>query len=192
MKTRRRSGRGAAALTATLFLLQGCATVIKGTHQKIPVTSVPAGAIVLVDGRDAGMTPLILKLSKKRPAVIRIEKEGYNPHEIRVTRSKPNLHTAIGGNSVLIFVVGTFLVLPILAHNESHDYRVSLPVAFVLSTAALIGVDFATGSPYSLTPESFDITLTPAGRDPRVDVTWVEGARLNDIKWLRVRAAGVR
>ncbi len=44
-------------MAVTIFLLQSCATIVKGTSQKIPVTSAPIGAKVLVDGTEMGTTP---------------------------------------------------------------------------------------------------------------------------------------
>lgn len=57
-----------------------------------------------------GTTPLTLKLKRKKPGVIRIEKEGYNPHEIRITRKKPSQF------DILPFVFGNCaIVTPITA-----------------------------------------------------------------------------
>ena len=81
-----------ALLVTTVFLFQNCATFSRGTFQKIPVTSNPLGAKIIVDGEEMGYTPLNLKLKKnlklkrKKSHVIRIEKQGYNPLEIRITR----------------------------------------------------------------------------------------------------------
>ena len=80
MDIRRKPGFAAVFLAASVFLLQNCATIVHGTTQKIPVTAtfigVTGGANVFVNGKLVGTTPLMLKLAKKRPAVIRIEKDG--------------------------------------------------------------------------------------------------------------------
>ena len=192
MNIRRGPGHEILAVAVALCLIQGCATIGKGTRQKIPVTSAPAGAKVIVDGRDAGITPVTLRLKKKSPAVIRIEKDGYNPFEVRVTRNKADEGTAVIGNIILVLTVGWGVVLPALARDETHDFRVSVPVSSALVTAALIGLDFGTGAPYTLSPEYFNVVLTPIGEKPRLDVVEVSEARLRAVSWIRIRAATSR
>ncbi|HSA96237.1 MAG TPA: PEGA domain-containing protein [Acidobacteriota bacterium] len=68
------------------FSLQGCMTLIGRKAQHVTFTARPAGARVLVDGKFEGITPLALRLAKKPPHVIRIEKDGYRPVEIRLNR----------------------------------------------------------------------------------------------------------
>ena len=75
-----------ALIVSSVFFFQNCATIIRGTSQKIPVTSNPTGAKIIVDGEEMGYAPLNLKLKRKKSHVIRIEKQGYNPLEIRTTR----------------------------------------------------------------------------------------------------------
>ena len=62
------------------LLASGCATLIQGTSQQIPVTSTPAGAEVTVNGRPIGQTPLVLDLKRKQPATITLKVEGFNPY----------------------------------------------------------------------------------------------------------------
>lgn len=75
-----------ALFVLSIFFLQNCATMNRGTRQKIPVTSNPQGAKIIVDGEEMGYAPLNLKLKRKKNHIMRIEKEGFNPLEIRITR----------------------------------------------------------------------------------------------------------
>ncbi|NIO49571.1 MAG: PEGA domain-containing protein [Candidatus Aminicenantes bacterium] len=50
-----------ALMVTSVFLFQNCATIISGTSQKIPVTSNPSGAKIIVDGIEVGNAPLNLK-----------------------------------------------------------------------------------------------------------------------------------
>lgn len=193
MNIQKKPGFAVVLLAAALFLLQSCATIIKTTTQKIPVTSAPIGAKVLVDGKDMGTTPLTLKLKKKKPAVIRIEQEGYNPREIRIVREKPDQGAAIMGNLLLVGIIGAPLLIVALSSdgdigNFNKTAQVMFPTLLVLGTTALITVDFASGAPYSLYPEALDVVLTRADGEPRPDVTEIDEARLRDVKWLRIRA----
>ena len=51
-------------------MLTGCATVVHGTTQTIPITSSPAGATVLIDDVPVGVTPMSAKVSRKQPHVV--------------------------------------------------------------------------------------------------------------------------
>jgi hypothetical protein len=69
-----------------VFFFQCCTTFISKSSETIPVTSHPPGAKIIVDGKEIGHTPLNLKLRRNKNYVIRIEKQGYKPYEIRVTK----------------------------------------------------------------------------------------------------------
>ena len=73
-----------AFFVSSVFLFQNCTTISRGTSQEIPVTSNPVGAKIIVDGKELGYTPLNLKLKRKKGHIIRIEKQGYNPLEIKI------------------------------------------------------------------------------------------------------------
>lgn len=57
--------RGGAILVLTLtFALGGCATIFSGTSDTITFESEPSGAMVLIDGVDAGRTPLTTSVKR--------------------------------------------------------------------------------------------------------------------------------
>jgi hypothetical protein len=84
-------------ITLSLFFCGGCATIVKGTHQIIPVSSDPSGAAVLVDGQRMGSSPTTLNLSRKVNHVVTIESEGYEVENIAISRS---IGGAVAGNIV--------------------------------------------------------------------------------------------
>ena len=100
-----------ALLVITVFLFQNCTTLIRGTSQKIPVTSSPSGAKIIVNEEEIGYAPLNLKLKRKKSHIIRIEKQGYNPLEIKITRktSAPSVGISILGNYFSGAIPGAFL-----------------------------------------------------------------------------------
>lgn len=65
------------------FYLTGCATIFRGSKQKVFITSNPSGAKVKADGVDMGVTPIEIKLRPKDEPVITVEKEGYKPIQIK-------------------------------------------------------------------------------------------------------------
>jgi len=97
----------ATSLCLVLALLSAtnisCATIFNGTYQTVGVSSSPTGATVYLDGVIKGQTPLMLDLSRRREAIIRVEKEGYEPAELAVTRGVSGW---IWGNLVIGGLIG--------------------------------------------------------------------------------------
>lgn len=69
-----------------VFLMIGCATIIRGTKQNVAVKTIPTGATVIVKGMEKGITPTILNLPRGEDVVIRFEKEGYKPVKVMLTK----------------------------------------------------------------------------------------------------------
>ncbi len=44
-----------ALMVMNVFLFQSCMTIMRGTSKKIPVTSNPSGAKIIVDGKEMDM-----------------------------------------------------------------------------------------------------------------------------------------
>jgi hypothetical protein len=83
--------------------LSGCATIIKGSHQEIPVASDPLNASVLVDGVRQGYTPTKLNLARKGTYVVSLELEGHESESITV---KPSIGGAVAGNIIAGGLIG--------------------------------------------------------------------------------------
>lgn len=76
-----------ALVIVLMMVLVGCATIVHGGRQKIPVKSDPSGATVSVN-RIKVQTPGVINLSRLEPmATLRFEKEGYEPVEITLIRT---------------------------------------------------------------------------------------------------------
>ncbi len=67
--------------------LGACATIMNGSRQKIGFSSTPAGAMVSVDGKDVGVTPLFVELERDTEHVVSIQKEGYERHDATLVTS---------------------------------------------------------------------------------------------------------
>ena len=93
------------ALLATLaaVLTTGCATIIKGTTQSIPVASDPPAADVVVDGNLAGQTPTSVNLQRKTDHLLTIRKVGYEPQTVAVVK---NVGGAVWGNVLAGGLIG--------------------------------------------------------------------------------------
>jgi len=66
----------AAALGMLLVTMGGCATVFRGSNQKIKMVTDPPGASLVVDGKPY-TTPTTVVLKRNKPHVVTITKEGY-------------------------------------------------------------------------------------------------------------------
>jgi len=173
----------------TVFLsvcfLQGCVTLLGKRTQGVTVTARPAGARVLVDGRVEGVTPLGLRLAKRPPHVIRIEKDGYRPVEIRL-RTHKNWFPVIFPN---LFWAG--LGLPALANVDvetDRDRFVSaafITLGVVTPVAAII-LDALSAKSKVITPRHMSITLEedPGGGEPLI--IEIDAADFQNITWISV------
>jgi hypothetical protein len=81
----------------------GCASIVKGTTQAIPVSSDPTGADVKLDGNKVGQTPVSVEAKRKNDHLITIEKDGYQPESVAITR---NIGGAVYGNIIAGGLVG--------------------------------------------------------------------------------------
>ena len=176
---------GAIALLAATLLLQGCGTIMKGTTQKIPVTSTPPGAKVFVDGELAGTAPVMLRLKKRSTALIRIESPGSAPQEIQIARSRGKFGRFLLGN-LLIAATIAYALDP---KEENNGFEI-VPKSdvYVLIAFPLAVIFDLSGAPhYSLSPGTIDVVLKPAGESPRVERTSIDEASFREVRWLRVR-----
>ena len=68
-----------------VLLGTGCATIIRGSTQNIPVQTAP-GAVSFDVGGFAYTTPTTLELERKNEYVLEFSKDGYESSQIRISR----------------------------------------------------------------------------------------------------------
>jgi hypothetical protein len=158
--------------------------------QRIPVTSSPVGATVIVNGQQQGVTPLEIRLvRKKKGQVIRIESPGYNPFEIRLKRKMSG--GPIAGNVLIGLIPG---VVPAVLYKMYYDEDPNVMtktfgiwmLTAVACGAVLTAID-SSGSGYELNPRDLTVTLSKADGLPRVDTMLIDANDFPNIKWIRVR-----
>ena len=66
--------------------LSGCATIVHGTKQVVPIVSDPPGADVTVDGQPVGKTPFRAALSRSRSHLVTVSLDSAPPVNIELTR----------------------------------------------------------------------------------------------------------
>lgn len=80
--------------------LSGCATIMTGIYQKVPVSSVPDGVTFQVDGKDFQNTPVKVRLRRYRDHVLTFTKDGYKSQTIKL------LHVMSGAFCGNVFLGG--------------------------------------------------------------------------------------
>lgn len=94
---------GLAVTLVVAFLDTGCATVIKGRNQTIPIASAPAGAKVKVDGIPWGTTPTSVQLDRKHSHMITLELADYEVENVSIINS---MGWAVAGNAIAGGLIG--------------------------------------------------------------------------------------
>ena len=200
MNIRAKKGIVTALTISGLLFAQSCSLLNQKVTQEVPVTSNPMGARIIVDGKDTGQAPLILTLKKNKSHTIRIEKEGYNPTELRVLR-KMKARAIFEVLAVPIVAVGTglavFLVqLAVTNAEKSYEtynrtFTITVFISGAVATAAVIA-DMTSGANHSLSPRELDVTLKKVEGQgpPQVGVIYLDARQLEDIQWIRIKAAG--
>jgi len=169
---------------ASVLLSPGCATLTRRSKQRIPVTSSPAGATVFVNGIEKGVTPLELRLARKKGQVIRIECPGYNPLEVRMRRSFSTAHAMANG---LLGALSGYIIAAVSFYQDDEVNGGTLLLASIpASIGALFLIDLATSRGYTLRPYDLIVTLSKADGPPRVDTMLVDADDFRNVKWIRV------
>jgi hypothetical protein len=127
----------AAAIAAPCL---GCASVTRGTTENISIASTPAGATAEVTGLDIPMacvTPCVVQAKRNADIIVTINKEGFEPQTIPLTKEVPGTGAAgFAGNILAGGLVG-------------------------------MGVDAVTGAAQDHKPNPVIVTLQPIAPAPR-------------------------
>jgi hypothetical protein len=94
---------GMMAIVCLGTLSSGCATVVSGKYQTVPLRSEPSGVTVRADDGTRVQTPGSLKLDRSKKHVLTAEREGCEPQQ-RELRS--DLNGWLFGNILLGGVIG--------------------------------------------------------------------------------------
>lgn len=178
------------------FFLQNCASTPSGRRQTLPVTSNPPGAKVNVDGVERGLAPLLLHLKRDEGHVLRIEKDGYQPFEIRIMSSaSPRQKRGVIGSGILLVsgvVFGGFIggfVGSAIASDALEGFGAGMLIGIIAGPIGVFAMAGNSGSVYELDPHSINITLTKIGEKPQSSFLLIEAHELANIRWIRIRCS---
>jgi hypothetical protein len=120
---------------APLLILTSCATITRGVHEKLMVTSDPPGANVTLSTGEEGVTPAkFVKLRRTETFTVTVSKPGYKSEKVKVeSRLGGTGGTAMAGNVLIGGAIG-------------------------------LGVDAGTGAYNSLYPNPVSVRLVPRGK----------------------------
>jgi hypothetical protein len=103
----------ALAFFSLSILSYGCATLFKGSTDKVDFSSTPTQAEVFVNGQLMGKTPLQLKLQSKHSYNIEFRMEGYQTKTVV-------LNNSVGGGWVVLDILGG--LIPIVIDAATGDW----------------------------------------------------------------------
>ncbi len=84
--------------------VSACASIVTGSHQEVTFNSNPDDAIVHLNGRVLGKTPITTSLKKKPGQTLVFDKEGYQPLTMEL---ETRMNSWFWGNIVLGGVIGS-------------------------------------------------------------------------------------
>jgi hypothetical protein len=118
-----------------VLFFTSCATITRGIHDKLSVTSDPSGANVVLSTGERGVTPMkFVKPRRTEPFTVTVTKPGYVPQTVKVeSKFGGTGGAAMAGNVILGGAIG-------------------------------IGVDAGTGAYNSLYPNPVSVKLVPTGK----------------------------
>lgn len=72
---------------AAAFGLSGCETLTHGDSEGIAIKSMPSNATIAVDGKERGMTPKVVSVSRTKDHVVTLSHPGYLIYKTKLTSS---------------------------------------------------------------------------------------------------------
>jgi hypothetical protein len=156
---------------ASLFvsiLLSGCLSIVNTKGKKMLLESSVPGAKVALDGKEVGVTPLTLEMSRKVPShEIEVTMPGYAGEKFIVSRqlySSGVTYTYLAFTPIFGGALPVVTVFAII-DGVSTLGGVGLGIGFLVATSAI--VDLSTNSIYSF-PKSYAVEFAklPVAMDP--------------------------
>ena len=94
--------RKVALFVFAIIIFAGCATINKGTQERILISSIPSSAKVEINGEYKGETPVSVELKTDYEQEIVLTKEGYKSQKILL---KPSVNKTWIWLDIISFVV---------------------------------------------------------------------------------------
>jgi hypothetical protein len=113
-------------LCLPVVLITSCATITRGSHDKLSVLSEPPGANVMLSSGETGVTPTKFVKSRRDNFMVTVSKPGYIPQSVKVeSNASATGGTAMAGN-VLVGGIGLAVDAVSGAYNSLYPNPVSV------------------------------------------------------------------
>src|SRR5438552_663549 len=152
-----------------VVLITSCATITRGSHDKLTVLSEPSGANVVLSSGEKGVTPTKFVKSRRDNFTVTVSKVGYVPQTVNV-ESKVS---ATGGTAMAAGgPIGAGVDAVSGAYNSLYPNPISVRLAPLRKSAAAAairrrgGASSTTKSRLQVKPSSSPSTLTPSSTEP--------------------------
>ncbi|HEX2836562.1 MAG TPA: PEGA domain-containing protein [Phycisphaerales bacterium] len=73
------------AAVTMAFMAGGCATIVNGKTQEVPIATIPPGATVCIDSSQTVITPASVNLRRNKDYILTVMKDGYHPQTVQIT-----------------------------------------------------------------------------------------------------------
>lgn len=176
-------------LVFSLTFLNSCLHFTRSKYQTYPVISNPGGVKVIVNGIEAGITPLPnLKLNRVKDHIIRLEKEGYRPVEILV---KSKLHKEYLVQSIIFatLFVSFCIVIGTQVHLRKSSDAIINPYGAILGGViglAFVPSYFSRQATHALSPEYLLVKMEPSENNSEPEKVSITIEQFEKLRWIHV------
>ena len=160
-------------LCLPVVLITSCATITRGSHDKLTVLSEPSGANVVLSSGEKGVTPTQFVKSRRDNFTVTVSKAGYVPQTVNVeSKVSATGGTAMAGNVIVGGPIGVGVDAVSGAYNSLYPNPVSVRLAPLRKSAAAAairrrgGASSTTKSSSQVKPSSSPSPFTSSSTEP--------------------------
>src|SRR5438093_1700666 len=163
-------------LCLSVVLITSCATITRGSRDKLTVLSEPSGANVVISSGEKGVTPTRFVKSRRDNFTVTVSKAGYVPQTVNVeSKVSATGGTAMAGNVIVGGPIGAGVDAVSGAYNSLYPNPVSVRLVPLRKSAAAAAIrkrggasstSSTTKSRSQVKPSSSPSPLTPSSTEP--------------------------
>lgn len=120
-------------VVTALYLLSSCAYMMNSKTVDVAINSNPAGAEIVIDGKNYGRTPITINLEPKNYNVV-LTKEGYGSAQIKLESWQAIRRKQGEGSRCVLDTLGAILIAPLFSawsvycrDFKEAEYSVNIP-----------------------------------------------------------------
>jgi hypothetical protein len=150
-------------LCLPVVLFTSCATITRGSHDKLTVLSEPSGANVALSSGEKGVTPTKFVKSRGDNFTVTVSKAGYVPQTVNVeSKVSATGGTAMAGNVIVGGPIGVAVDSISGAYNSLYPNPVSVRLMPLGKSAAAASVERRGGPSRTTKSSSAALKVKPS------------------------------